>query len=168
MTGGQHGPQASVRPAFEEATVVDAMRVGVATCPPDASLREVARMMTTYRIHCVLVSDVEGHKPWGVVSDLDVAAAAGANIDELTAGEVARKDVVTVAVDDTMTLAAQLMAEREAAHLVVVQPHSGHPVGVLSTLDVAAALALGVPAHAGPPRRYAEADLPASAPRAHG
>jgi CBS domain-containing protein len=99
--------------------------------------------MATYRIHCVLVSDVEGHKPWGVVSDLDIAAGAGANIDNLTAREVASTEVVTIAADDTMLLAAQLMAERKAAHLVVVQPHSGHPVGVLSTLDLAGVVAWG-------------------------
>jgi CBS domain-containing protein len=130
-------------PPFEEAAVVDAMRVGVVSCPPETSLREVARIMATYRIHCVLVSDVAGDKPWGVVSDLDIAAAAGADIDKLTAREVASTEVVTIAADDTMRLAAQLMAERKAAHLVVVQPHTGHPVGVLSTLDLAGVLAWG-------------------------
>jgi CBS domain-containing protein len=130
-------------PPFEKAAVVDAMRVGVVSCPPETSLREVARIMATYRIHCVLVSDVEGHEPWGVVSDLDIAAGAGGDIDKLTAREVASTEVVTIAADDTMLLAAQLMAERKAAHLVVVQPHSGHPVGVLSTLDLAGVLAWG-------------------------
>lgn len=132
-----------VAPPFEKATVVDAMRVGVVSCPPETSIREVARIMATYRIHCVLVSDVEGHQPWGVVSDLDIVAGAGANIDKLTAREVASTEVVTIAPDDTMLLAAQLMAERKAAHLVVVQPHSGQPVGVLSTLDLAGVLAWG-------------------------
>ena len=119
------------------------MRVGVVSCPPETSLREVARIMATYRIHCVLVSDVEGHKPWGVVADLDIAAGAGTDLDKLTAREVANTEVVTIAADDTLQLAAQLMAERKAAHLVVVQPDSGHPVGVLSTLDLAGVLAWG-------------------------
>lgn len=135
--------QSFLAPAFEDATVLDAMRVGVVSCPPDTSLREVARVMATYRIHCVLVTEVEGDKPWGLVSDIDVAAAAGADVDRLTAREAARTEIVTVAADASMKLAAQLMAERGAAHLVVVQPHSGHPVGVLSTLDLAGVLACG-------------------------
>ena len=46
-----------------------------------------------------------------------------------------------IAPDETLERAAQLMAENAVAHLVVVDPDTGHPVGVLSTLDVAAALA---------------------------
>jgi CBS domain-containing protein len=130
-------------PKFEKATVLDAMRVGVVSCPPETSVREVGRIMATYRIHCVLVSDVEGQKPWGVVSDIDLAAAAGAGIDRLTARDVARTEVVTVVAGDSMRLAAKLMAEHRTAHLVVVQPHSGHPVGVLSTLDLAGVIAWG-------------------------
>ena len=132
-----------ISPPFEETEVADAMRLGVVSCPPSTPLREVARIMATYRIHCVLVSDVEGHRPWGVVSDLDLAAGAEADLDKLTAGEVAATEVVTVAPDDSMRVAAQLMAEHEAAHLVVAQRHSGHPVGVLSTLDLAGVLAWG-------------------------
>ena len=41
------------------------------------------------------------------------------------------------------SMAAQLMSEHEVSHLVVVQPHSGHPVGVLSALDLAGVLAWG-------------------------
>ena len=46
-------------PPFERATVLDAMRLGVVSCPPDTTLREVARIMATYRIHCVVVTDNE-------------------------------------------------------------------------------------------------------------
>ena len=42
---------------------------------------------------------------------------------------------------ESLQRAAQLMTEHGTAHLVVVEPASGRPVGVLSTLDVAAALA---------------------------
>jgi CBS domain-containing protein len=130
-------------PAFEDATVVDAMRVGVVSCPPDASLREVARIMATYRIHSLVVSELEGGRPWGIVNDLDVAAAAGQDVDAWTARDIARSELVTVAADEPLAHAARLMTEHEVAHLVVVQPHSGHPVGVLSTLDLAGVLAWG-------------------------
>lgn len=126
-------------PPFENATVVDAMRLGVVSCPPDTPLREVARVMATYRIHCVVVAEVAEGAPVGVIADLDVAAAAGS--PDAPAGTLARTEPITVHPDDTLQHAAQLMAEHEVTHLVVVQPHSRHPVGILSALDVAGALA---------------------------
>jgi CBS domain-containing protein len=130
-------------PPFERASVLDAMRVGIVSCPPDTSLRDIARVMATYRIHSVVVSETEGARPMGVVADIDVARAATSGARETTAGELARSKPVTVAANDSLERAARLMAEHEVTHLVVVQPHSGHPVGVLSTLDVAGVLAWG-------------------------
>jgi CBS domain-containing protein len=43
--------------------------------------------------------------------------------------------------DESLRRAAQLMHEYSTAHLVVVQRNSINPVGVLSTLDIAAHLA---------------------------
>jgi CBS domain-containing protein len=130
-------------PPFERATVVDAMRVGVVSCPPDTPVRDVARIMATYRIHCVVVSEMEGGRPSAVVSDIDLAAAASAGVEGRTAGQLARGEAVSVAADEPLARAAQLMAEHEVSHLVVIQPHSKHPVGVLSALDLAGVLAWG-------------------------
>ena len=143
-TGTTHQPMqhAFAAPPFEQAPVVDAMRVGIVSCPPDTTLDEVARIMATYRIHCVVVSEMEGATPVGVVADIDLAAAASRS-RETTAGQLARSEPVTVAADDSLERAAQLMAEHEISHLVVIQPHSGHPVGVLSALDLAGVLAWG-------------------------
>jgi CBS domain-containing protein len=129
---------------FDQASVVDAMRIGIITCSPEASFRDVARIMATYRIHCVVVSEMEGAKPLGIISDIDLAAAASAGARDGTASQLAVTESVTVAVDDSLDRAAQLMAEHRVSHLVVVQPHSGHPVGVLSALDLAGVLAWGV------------------------
>jgi len=133
-------------PAFEDATVLDAMRLGVITCSPDASLREIARVMATYRVHSVVVSEVEDGRPWGIVSDVDLAAAAGKDFDKLTARDIWRSKLLTIGADEHLGRAAKLMADNRVAHLVVVQPHTGHPVGVLSTLDLAGVLAWGASA----------------------
>jgi CBS domain-containing protein len=130
-------------PAFAAATVVDAMRLGVVSCPADTPLQEAARIMATYRIHCVVISDLDSDRPLGVVSDLDLVAAAGDDLTERTVRDVARGELISVRPDDSLTHAAQLMTENEVAHLLVVQPHSGHPVGVISTLDLAGVLAWG-------------------------
>ena len=77
------------------------------------------------------------------MSDLDLATAAGPDASERIAGEVARSELVTVAADEPLERATRLMAEHGTSHLVVIQPQTGHPVGVLSTLDVAAVLGWG-------------------------
>jgi CBS domain-containing protein len=130
-------------PSFENATVLDAMRLGVITCPPEATLREIARVLATHRVHSVVISESDGDRPWGIVSDIDLAAAADKDLDKVTARDIWRSRLVTVKADQELGHAARLMAEHHVAHLVVVQPHSGQPVGVLSTLDLAGVLAWG-------------------------
>ena len=125
---------------YEHATVGDAMRQEVIYCPPDAPLRTVARIMVEDRIHCVLVGAEQG---WGVVSDRDLLRAAEGGIDGVSAGDVAASDLPTVAVDDPLDRAGKLMVEREVSHALVVDPRSGRPVGILSTLDLVGVLAVG-------------------------
>jgi len=130
-------------PEFDNATVLDAMRLGVVTVAPETSLREVARVMATYRIHAVVISEIEGDRPWGIVSDLDLVAAADKDLDKVRAQAIWRSQLVTINADEGLGRAVELMTEHRVTHLVVVQPHSGHPVGVLSTLDLAGVLAWG-------------------------
>ena len=85
--------------------------------------------------------------PWGIVSDLDlVAAAMVRDLADQTAGGSAATPVVMIAPHETLERAAQLMTEHGSSHLIVVEGARGLPVGVLSTLDVAAALAAHEPA----------------------
>jgi CBS domain-containing protein len=127
------------------AFVADIMRPGVLGCEPDTPLREVARMMASHRIHSVVVhgiTDRAGERlVWGLVSDLDLARAFGEPLDERTAAEVAATEVVTVAPEDTVERAAQIMAEHETAHLIVASDEGRRPIGVISTLDLARAIA---------------------------
>ena len=134
-------------PAFERATVVDAMHAGVLTCDPDASLVEVARMMATHHVHCIAVLGITQERErlvWGIVSDLDLIGAASAErAEETTAGEIAATEPVTVDVGERLTTAARLMREHDVHHLVVVDGEDPRPVGILSSLDVAGLLAWG-------------------------
>jgi CBS domain-containing protein len=119
--------------------VREAMHTGILTTDPDTPLRVVARLMAERQVHVIAVGDA-GHlrRPWGVVSPFDVARAVASGDDDLTAGEAARTDVVTVNADDYLENAAQLMTEHGVAHLFVVDRRSGHVEGILSALDVAA------------------------------
>jgi CBS domain-containing protein len=131
-------------PAFGSYTVLNALQLGLIECPPEADLATVARAMAENRIHCVVVRGIERagkSLTWGIVSDLDLMA--GLRHAPATAGELAATDVVIVEPGDTLEHAAQLMADHATAHVVVVSPSTGEPVGILSTLDIARALAAG-------------------------
>lgn len=130
-----------------EITVAEAMHPGVLTCPLETSLRDVARMMALYRIHAVVAygednDDVEGPGLWGVVSDLDlVRAAVPGRLEDLSARGTAVTPALMIGPDDTLQHAAQLMSEHDVTHLIVVDAKAKTPLGVLSTLDLARALA---------------------------
>jgi CBS domain-containing protein len=115
--------------------VRDAMHAGVITCAHDTPLGEVARLMATHRVHAIVALG-EDTDLWGVVTDLDLVSLVAAG-EHCSAADAAATDVLPVAPDDTLEHAAQLMREHAATHLVVVDPASQRPLGVLSTLDVA-------------------------------
>jgi CBS domain-containing protein len=127
--------------------VIDVMHPGVIACPLDTPLRDVARMMTTYRVHAIMVMAHEADELphgllWGVISDTDlIRAARTADIDAQTARSLAATPAVTVATVDPLERAIDLMVENATSHLIVVERHSLRPIGVVSTLDVARALA---------------------------
>jgi len=130
---------------LDATTVADVMHKGVVTCSLHAPMTDVARKMATHRIHCVVVWNEparnETAELWGVVSDLDlVKVATTEDLSARTAGESAASPPLMVTTDETLERAAQMMAEHEMTHLVVVDPSTKKPVGVLSTLDVAAVL----------------------------
>ena len=128
-------------PSLDQLLVADAMHPGVVTCPLEAPLRDVAWMMGVYRIHAVVVygePGEDGPELWGVVSDLDlIVAAAAGDFEERTAAGIAATPLLMVEPADTLSRAAQIMGEHQVAHLIVVEPSSGRPIGMLSTLDVA-------------------------------
>jgi CBS domain-containing protein len=122
----------------------DAMHPGVFTCPPCTPLVDVARMMTRYRIHAVVVTDDEDDPAgvWGVVSDLDIASAAAADdVRDRTAGGTARTALVMVYPDDPLLRVAKLMKEHRVTHALVVARETERPLGMLSGIDVARHLA---------------------------
>jgi len=131
---------------FDVATVGDAMSRGVISCPPETPLRVVARLMATYHVHAIFViehadEDDEAPQLWAVVSDLDLVAATRLDLDALTAGTTAVTPLVTVAADSSLPEAGSLMAQHGIAHLAVTDPVSDRPIGVISTLDIARAVA---------------------------
>jgi predicted transcriptional regulator len=134
-------PSRRTRPSpLAERTVAEFASVGILSVAPDAPLAEVAWQMANNRVHAVVVSDERAADP-PVIADADlIAAADSGHFDELGAGDIAATEAVDVSEDETLERAAQLLAEHGVSHLVV-RGGRRTPVGILSTLDVARALA---------------------------
>jgi len=132
------------QPLLEERLVSDVMHHGVLTCHSGSSLRDIARTMRSHGIHAVAIwGDEEGDSVGfrGIVSDLDLitAAARGESLAS-PAAKAARTDIVCVRAGADLLEAARLMADHRTTHLVVLADDRDRPVGVVSTLDLAAAL----------------------------
>ena len=135
-------------PAFGHATVADAMHPGILSCDPDASLTKVARVMSIHHVHCVavmaLVHDESGQSlVWGMISDLDLLEAGVEDGVEPTARMLAKQPIVTVRPGTSLREAGQAMVDNAVTHLVVVDPETQRPIGIVSTLDLAGVLAWG-------------------------
>lgn len=145
MSREQPSPQ--TYPSLGGFRVIDAMHPGLISCSVDTPLRTVARMMATYRVHAILVTahgeeELPGGGLWGIVSDADLLRAAEVgDLDEQPARAIAATPVLMVASSDELARAAHLMVEHDVSHLIVIESHSARPVGVVSTLDIARALA---------------------------
>jgi CBS domain-containing protein len=137
-------------PSFDHARVADAMRPRVLTCEPETLLVTVAQRMASEHVHAIVVlhETVEpdgeiGHRPWAVLTDRDILRSA-ASIAERTAGDSATGEVLLARPDERLPDVAERMLEHGTSHAVVVEPSTGRPVGVLSTLDIAGILGWGL------------------------
>lgn len=108
------------------------------TLDRDASLAEAARLMRDRGIGDVIV--VDGEDAEGIVTDRDIVirgVAEGADPETTRLGQVVSPELVSVAPDDPVERAIQLMRERAVRRLPVLE--GGKPVGVLSLGDLAVA-----------------------------
>jgi CBS domain-containing protein len=122
------------------------MHRGVLAVPLRAPLSQVAETMAKHHVHCVVAlgesPDTGSNRVWGLVGDLELTRiACTEGLQGRTAGGCATTELVTVVPTDSVHHAAELMTEHEVSHVIAVDPLTDRPVGVLSTLDVAAILA---------------------------
>ncbi len=137
-------------PSFRIATVADAMHPGIMAVDPDTSAIEVARIMATHHVHCVVVMGIahsSTHEPsvWGIVSDIDLLERGVGPDAETTARGLANTPIITVEPTMPLSRARELMLSHRLSHLIVEEPETHRPIGVLSTLDLAGVLAWGEP-----------------------
>jgi len=132
---------------LDKALVRDAMTTPIVTCTPDVPLEEVAELMTEHQIHSVVVlapppdDAAPAYRRWGVLSDLDLVTAAPWGPEAAEAGAIATSPHAVIRADESLAAAARLMSEYSTTHLLVTEEGVDEPVGILSALDVARALA---------------------------
>jgi CBS domain-containing protein len=116
--------------------VKEVMTTRPVTLNRDASLVEAARLMRDRGIGDVIV--VEGDDAEGIVTDRDIVirgVAEGADPNTTRLGQVVSGDLTSVAPDDPVERAIELMREKAVRRLPVLE--GGKPVGVVSLGDLA-------------------------------
>ena len=130
-------------------TVGSVMHMGIIECEPQTPLEDVARLMAEEDTHSVAVHGLSPGSPgeeqhgWGLVSDIDLMRAIGAEGLNGEASRAAAGEIVTIGVHESLERAAQLMGEHECSHLVVTATDTQLPTGIISSLDVIRGLVWG-------------------------
>jgi CBS domain-containing protein len=122
------------------------MHPGLITCRPEATLGQVAAMLTQHRIHALVVADRDS-RPLGIISDFDLLAAEWLSTDEeslqamrrMTAGELMTSPIDTIEADAPPGHAAERMRAEGVSRLLVTD--AGKPTGVISISDLVASMA---------------------------
>ena len=126
--------------------VRDLMHPGVLTCQPEATLGQVAVLLTQHHVHALIVSDRDG-RPLGIISDYDLLAGEWLSVDDeslgamrkLTAADLMSYPVDTIEADMTLKDAAHKLIEEDVNRLLVTE--MGSPIGVISISDFVASIA---------------------------
>lgn len=117
--------------AIREVMTSDPVRV-----PESMNVVQIAEIMRDRDIGDVVVSDGAGAV--GILTDRDIVVrglASGDGVETLTAGGIASRDIETVAPDDPVAKAVEIMSNSAVRRLPVVD--NGELVGVVSIGDLA-------------------------------
>src|SRR5512137_1354491 len=126
--------------------VRDWMHRGLITCRQDASLGQVAVLLSQHRVHSLVVADRD-NRPVGIISDFDLMAGEWLSADaeslavmrKLTAADLMSQPIITVEASVPLHEAAQLLVSKEINRLMVTE--NGKPVGIISSSDFVAGIA---------------------------
>lgn len=118
--------------------IKDVMTDSPTCCKPTDKLDTVAKLMLDH--DCGEIPVCDGTKLVGVITDRDItcrAVAAGKTPAAVAVSEVMTRDVYTIAEDDKLEQALELMETKLVRRLPVVD-FSGKVVGIVSQADLVA------------------------------
>lgn len=118
--------------------VTSVMTPNPASCGPDTSLREVARMMLDHDCGEIPIVD-ESKRPLGVVTDRDIVVrvvAEGRDTNGVKAREVMSTPPVTVSADAKLSDVVDVMESRQIRRVPIVDS-DGRLCGIVAQADIA-------------------------------
>jgi CBS domain-containing protein len=126
--------------------VRDLMHPELHTCKLNATLGQVAVLLTQYHVHALVVID-HNNQPQGIISDYDLLAGEWlaaepqglAAMRKLTAGELMSSPIETVEAEVAIKIAAHMLIEKDINRLLVTE--KSVPVGVISISDFVSSVA---------------------------
>jgi predicted transcriptional regulator len=115
----------------------DLIRPSIYSVDHQTPVREVAKIMKTKDIGCILVCNAKGF-PIGIITDRDLVVrcmANGLNFDKAKAQEIMTATVRTIREDSGLFECIRTMHDAKVRRLPVVNSE-GKPVGIISFGDV--------------------------------
>ncbi len=127
-------------------SVMDLMHKGLATCPPGASLGQVADRLTKHHVHALIVAEPAG-EPLGIISDFDLLAGEWLSVDQesletmrkMTARDLMTSPIESIEANTSVEEAANKFLEKQIHRMLVSE--KGRPVGVISVSNFVANIA---------------------------
>ncbi len=124
--------------------VMHVMRKGAFTCTEDATLKDVAQIMTINNIrYCVVVNDQ--HEILGVISARSILRGFGKDHEQATAGNILLPYTVTIGPNTPVEEAVDLMSRKKIEHLIVIpdRPGARAILGMLHVEEIVEKMASG-------------------------
>jgi CBS domain-containing protein len=126
--------------------VRDLMHPGLLTCRKNATLGQVAVLLTQNHVHALIVADRD-ERPIGIISDYDLLAGEWLSADSqslatmrnLTAGELMSSPIDTIEASTSLDKAALVLIQKDINRLLVTE--KGVPAGIISISDFVSSIA---------------------------
>jgi CBS domain-containing protein len=115
------------------------MTCHVHTTSPQASVKEVARLLYRERISGVPVIDDKSGQLVGMITESDILKQCVCG--DIKVAEIMSRQLTAVDEDTPISEVAVLLAERHIKRVPVM--HVGHVVGIVSRADIVQAVAMG-------------------------
>ena len=129
--------------AVKRDTVGDVMSDTLLVCRENTPILSAARTLTQAGWRSIIVVNSIG-KPEGVISGHDLVHLAGSWVDEnMTVSQLMNRNLTTIDINSSLQQAADLMIQMHRHRLIVVDQDDpeGFPLGVISSMDIVAAMA---------------------------
>jgi CBS domain-containing protein len=117
--------------------ICDIMHRGVIYCYLHDTVADAARMMLENQVRAIVVADENG-EVWGMVSNMDIIALHGRDLDTITVEQIMKPYKIEVDPLWPVEKAVELMKRNRFEHLIIVDPNAGprRPVAIVTSFDI--------------------------------